>query len=123
MSFRVFLLSRTGGSWPAEAGSGSQHAHFGKLIGTLNNAQSHGIRGDIYAVDARTLFIKGFSYDGKGRGKLRDSQSSTARVPFYIVHPLSSWHHRFPSISPENAIFKKVISRFIAAFDEKVVTP
>ena len=44
------------------------NTYYGRLIGSLES-QYHGIRGDVYAVDARTLFIKGFSYDGKGQGK------------------------------------------------------
>lgn len=26
----------------------------------------HDVEGDVYAVDSRTIFIKGFSYDGQG---------------------------------------------------------
>ena len=26
----------------------------------------HGIKGQVYAVDSRTIFIKGFEYDGQG---------------------------------------------------------
>ena len=26
----------------------------------------HGIKGQVYAVDSRTVFIKGFEYDGQG---------------------------------------------------------
>lgn len=47
--------------------SASANSYYGRLIGSLES-DYHGIRGDIYAVDARTLFIKGFSYDGKGEG-------------------------------------------------------
>lgn len=47
------------GVYPAE--------YFGRLIGSLDS-QRFGIEGDVYAVDARTIFIKGFSYDGKGKG-------------------------------------------------------
>ncbi|XP_026669797.1 protein Skeletor, isoforms B/C isoform X2 [Ceratina calcarata] len=46
------------------------HAHkqpnyYGKVIGTLSN-YAHGIKGDVYAVDDTTIFIKGFCYDGSG---------------------------------------------------------
>jgi hypothetical protein len=44
------------------------NTYYGRLIGSLES-QYHGIRGDVYAVDARTLFIKSFSYDGKGQGE------------------------------------------------------
>ena len=42
----------------------SNNSYFGKLIGSLES-DARGLRGDVYAVDARTLFIKGFTYDGK----------------------------------------------------------
>jgi len=44
--------------------SSGSDAYYGKLIGSLES-QVDGIRGDVYAVDARTLFVKGFSYDGQ----------------------------------------------------------
>lgn len=28
----------------------------------------HGVSGEVFAVDARTIFIKNFSYDGEGPG-------------------------------------------------------
>ncbi|XP_012063395.1 PREDICTED: protein Skeletor, isoforms B/C [Atta cephalotes] len=40
-------------------------AYYGKLIGKLSELQ-HGVSGEVYAVDARTLFIKDFTYDGEG---------------------------------------------------------
>ncbi|XP_057657691.1 protein Skeletor, isoforms B/C isoform X3 [Diorhabda carinulata] len=39
--------------------------YFGKLIGKLSELH-HGVSGEVYAVDARTLFIKDFTYDGQG---------------------------------------------------------
>jgi len=39
------------------------NAYYGRLIGSLESP-IHELRGDVYAVDARTLFIKGFSYNG-----------------------------------------------------------
>ena len=51
------------------ARSGKNEGYYGKLIGTLDS-DYHGIRGDVYAVDARTLFVKGFSYDGTAEGKM-----------------------------------------------------
>jgi len=42
-------------------------AYYGKLIGKLSELQ-HGVSGEVYAVDARTLFIKDFTYDGEGPG-------------------------------------------------------
>jgi hypothetical protein len=43
------------------------NTYYGRLIGSLDSP-FHALRGDVYAVDARTLFIKGFSYDGQGQG-------------------------------------------------------
>ena len=40
--------------------------YYGTLVGEFNN-RFHGIKGKVYAVDSRTLFIKGFSYDGQVR--------------------------------------------------------
>jgi hypothetical protein len=53
------------------------NTYYGRLIGSLES-QYHGIRGDVYAVDARTLFIKSFSYDGKGKGK--------AALSFFLLY-------------------------------------
>ncbi|XP_057341194.1 protein Skeletor, isoforms B/C isoform X6 [Microplitis mediator] len=39
--------------------------YYGKLIGKLSELH-HGLSGEVYAVDARTLFIKDFTYDGEG---------------------------------------------------------
>ncbi|XP_058807358.1 protein Skeletor, isoforms B/C [Phymastichus coffea] len=38
--------------------------YYGKLIGKLSSFH-HGVSGEVYAVDARTLFIKDFNYDGE----------------------------------------------------------
>ena len=39
----------------------------GGLIGTLPTEQ-HGVSGKFYIVDANTLFIEDFNYDGQGPG-------------------------------------------------------
>lgn len=39
--------------------------YYGKYVGRLVE-YAHGIRGEVFAVDDTTLFIKGFSYDGTG---------------------------------------------------------
>lgn len=39
--------------------------NYGRSIGTLKE-YAHGIKGDVYAVDDTTIFIKGFTYDGTG---------------------------------------------------------
>lgn len=44
-------------------------SYYGKLIGKLSELH-HGVSGEVYAVDGRTLYIKDFTYDGQGPGKL-----------------------------------------------------
>ncbi|KAK7869548.1 hypothetical protein R5R35_002316 [Gryllus longicercus] len=39
--------------------------YYGKFIGKLKQLH-HGVSGDVYAVDARTLHIRNFNYDGEG---------------------------------------------------------
>ncbi|XP_058466228.1 protein Skeletor, isoforms B/C [Malaya genurostris] len=39
--------------------------YYGTKIGDLSQLQ-HGVSGTVYAVDARTLFLKNFNYDGEG---------------------------------------------------------
>ncbi|KAG5896023.1 hypothetical protein JTB14_007588 [Gonioctena quinquepunctata] len=45
---------------------GSHSAQYlGRHLGRLSELH-HGVSGDVYAVDARTLHIKDFTYDGQG---------------------------------------------------------
>lgn len=46
-------------------GGRSQEQYYGKDLGALSQLQ-HGVRGRLYAVDSRTLFLKDFHYDGEG---------------------------------------------------------
>ncbi|XP_055715595.1 protein Skeletor, isoforms B/C [Phlebotomus papatasi] len=39
--------------------------YYGIKIGALSQLH-HGVSGDVYAVDARTIFLKNFNYDGEG---------------------------------------------------------
>lgn len=39
--------------------------YYGEYIGDFKN-RFHGVTGEVYAVDSRTIYIKGFSYDGAG---------------------------------------------------------
>ncbi|XP_031617748.1 protein Skeletor, isoforms B/C isoform X2 [Contarinia nasturtii] len=39
--------------------------YYGAPLGPLSSLH-HGVSGDVYAVDSRTLFIKNFNYDGEG---------------------------------------------------------
>ncbi|KOC59250.1 Protein Skeletor, isoforms B/C [Habropoda laboriosa] len=73
-------------------------AYYGKLIGKLSELH-HGVSGEVYAVDGRTLFIKDFTYDGEaptayfyvgtskspnGNGiRLRDERGSTDTLKRY----------------------------------------
>lgn len=42
--------------------------YYGTKIADLTQLH-HGVSGSVYAVDARTLFLKNFNYDGEGPGK------------------------------------------------------
>lgn len=39
--------------------------YYGARIGPLSQLH-HGVKGEVFAVDSRTLFIKNFNYDGEG---------------------------------------------------------
>lgn len=47
------------------AARGYYGAHLGKLT-----ELHHGVSGDVYAVDSRTLFLRNFFYDGEGPGNI-----------------------------------------------------
>lgn len=73
-------------------------AYYGKLIGKLSELH-HGVSGEVYAVDARTLFIKDFTYDGEGPG-------------WYNAEPVSAINHsRKRIISPLFLFFSLVNAR------------
>ncbi|XP_014221309.1 protein Skeletor, isoforms B/C [Trichogramma pretiosum] len=57
-------ISKHGAEQCSEVAAASS-AYYGKLIGKLSELE-HGVSGEVYAVDARTLFIKDFTYDGEG---------------------------------------------------------
>ncbi|XP_034178877.1 LOW QUALITY PROTEIN: DM13 and DOMON_DOH domain-containing protein skeletor [Osmia lignaria lignaria] len=73
-------------------------AYYGKLIGKLSELH-HGVSGEVYAVDGRTLFVKDFTYDGEaptayfyvgntktpnGNGiRLRDERGSAETIKRY----------------------------------------
>lgn len=42
--------------------------YYGTKIGSLKRLH-HGVSGDVFAVDSRTLFIKKFNYDGEAPGQ------------------------------------------------------
>jgi len=43
----------------------SAEDYFGTFVGSFAD-RFHGVKGDVYAVDSRTLYVRGFSYDGTG---------------------------------------------------------
>ena len=45
--------------------------YYGKYIGRLKTLH-HSVSGEIFAVDARTLHIRDFTYDGEGPGKKKE---------------------------------------------------
>lgn len=48
--------------------SAAANNYFGTKIGPLSELH-HGVSGDVYAVDSRTILLKNFKYDGEGPGK------------------------------------------------------
>ncbi|XP_055849436.1 protein Skeletor, isoforms B/C isoform X2 [Episyrphus balteatus] len=50
----IALISKTQASFP----------YYGTKIGSLKRLH-HGVGGDVYAVDSRTIFLKNFNYDGE----------------------------------------------------------
>ncbi|KAF6209734.1 hypothetical protein GE061_015483 [Apolygus lucorum] len=59
--------------------------HFGRYIGPLSRLE-HSVSGEVYAVDARTLHIRDFIYDGEGPAAFFYAGSSKAVGPggFFI---------------------------------------
>jgi len=72
------------------------YPYYGTKIGALTRLH-HGVSGDVYAVDSRTIFIKKFNYDGEapaayfyvgntakpsneGAARLRDERGGTASL-------------------------------------------
>ncbi|KAK0162558.1 hypothetical protein PV327_006326 [Microctonus hyperodae] len=60
--FNFFILLIFLFSLNIQIGSGE---YYGKLIGKLSELH-HGVSGQVYAVDSKTIFIKDFTYDGEG---------------------------------------------------------
>lgn len=44
--------------------------YYGIRLGPLSQFH-HGVSGEVFAVDARTIFIKDFNYDGEGPGECK----------------------------------------------------
>ena len=47
------------------SGSFAQAAYYGQPLGHLSSLH-HGVSGEVFAVDTRTLHIRDFTYDGEG---------------------------------------------------------
>jgi hypothetical protein len=43
------------------------HKYYGRYIGTFPGT-AHGVKGEVYAVNENTIYIREFSYDGAGPG-------------------------------------------------------
>lgn len=57
----LLLLARVGVASAAATG------YYGTKIGPLSELH-HGVSGDVYAIDSRTILLKNFNYDGEGPG-------------------------------------------------------
>lgn len=49
--------------------SAAQARYWGRELGSLSQLH-HGVRGRLFAVDARTIYLQDFHYDGEGPGTL-----------------------------------------------------
>jgi len=108
------LPSRTKG---VRAGS---NTYYGRLIGSLDSP-FHDLRGDVYAVDARTLFIKGFSYDGQGQGDSTHLCTSIIFSRHEAFSPLKtqtpcSWAALHPNLVPMASSSPTKVDREYCAF-------
>lgn len=63
------------------AGGGGSRAerYVGRPLGALSQLQ-HGVRGRAFAVDARTIFLQDFHYDGEGPGQYSTRDSMSTRI-------------------------------------------
>ncbi|XP_048486621.1 protein Skeletor, isoforms B/C isoform X4 [Plutella xylostella] len=82
----------------------AQAQYFGKDLGALSELH-HGVRGRVFAVDSRTLYIKDFTYDGEGPAayfyvgtsksisgsgtRLRDERGASAPLRRYRGEPVT----------------------------------
>lgn len=67
---------------------GASH-YFGKEIGPLSELH-HGVRGRVYAIDSRTLYLHDFHYDGEGPSEYLQFLLTSKR---YQNHSLSQSSH------------------------------
>lgn len=80
-------------------GASAQVRYFGKELGPLAQLQ-HGVRGRVFAVDSRTLYLQDFHYDGQGPGQ-------------YLRHTFSCTHEMMTPVTivvasvPSNGYFHK----------------
>lgn len=59
--------------------------YYGKYLGPLKSYH-HGLGGNVYAVDARTLHVRNFVYDGEGPGNVGTPLFGTGKLAtvFYV---------------------------------------
>ena len=67
MRFVCDLTFRSSTDNTCVAGLGSSSSPRLKKVGSLKPIE-HGVKGDVYVVDGRTLLIKNFNYDGQAPG-------------------------------------------------------
>ncbi|GBP44139.1 hypothetical protein EVAR_81460_1 [Eumeta japonica] len=80
-------------------GAGAQY--YGADLGPLSELH-HGVKGRVYAVDARTLYIKDFHFDGEGPGEHPKHSHHLTDLAMAQPRCLGSWtvssHRRRRSI-------------------------
>lgn len=59
----------------SEFSTAQSPGYYGKYLGKLKTLH-HSVTGEVFAVDARTLHIRDFTYDGEGPGKKHGPFSS-----------------------------------------------
>lgn len=65
--------------FPVDSASAQKDGYYGRFIGKLTEFH-HGVSGEVYAVDARTLHLRNFNYDGEGPGEYFVSHFHFARL-------------------------------------------
>jgi hypothetical protein len=68
MNYMIIMYVLLAGS-AQSAGAGAGARYLGKRLGALSQLH-HGVRGVVHAVDARTIYLQDFHYDGAGPGTL-----------------------------------------------------
>jgi hypothetical protein len=69
----------------SEFSAAQSTGYYGKYIGKLRTLH-HSVSGDVFAVDARTLHIRDFTYDGEGPGKKYEMMSIVSSGVFCTTY-------------------------------------